>query len=124
MAEDPGSKSDGIATERFRRAVPVAGLACRTAGEAIIASLRSRRSEADDYARRAERYVELLGRSKGALMKAGQILSFVPFGSAVPAENRAVFQAAMSRLQADAPPDGTRAGRRRHPAGVRGPAGR
>jgi predicted unusual protein kinase regulating ubiquinone biosynthesis (AarF/ABC1/UbiB family) len=37
-------------------------------------------------------------------MKAGQILSFVPFGSGVPAENRAIFQAAMSGLQADAPP--------------------
>ena len=38
------------------------------------------------------------------MMKIGQILSYVPFGTAVPAENRAIYQAAMSRLQADAPP--------------------
>jgi predicted unusual protein kinase regulating ubiquinone biosynthesis (AarF/ABC1/UbiB family) len=92
-----------MARDRLRRAAPVAGMAARTAGEAIIASMRRRRLEPEDYARRAERYTELLGRSKGALMKAGQILSFVPFGSAVPPENRALFQAAMSRLQADAP---------------------
>lgn len=93
-----------MATDRLRRAAPVAGMVARSAGEAIIASLRRQRLEPDHNAQRAERYVELLGRSKGALMKAGQILSFVPFGSAVPAENRALFQAAMSRLQADAPP--------------------
>jgi predicted unusual protein kinase regulating ubiquinone biosynthesis (AarF/ABC1/UbiB family) len=37
-------------------------------------------------------------------MKIGQIMSYVPFGSAVPPENRAIYQAAMSRLQASAPP--------------------
>ena len=81
----------------------MAGLAARTTGEAVIGALRRRSKQPEDYARRAERYVELLGRSKGALMKAGQILSFVPFGS-VPEESRAAYQAAMSRLQANAPP--------------------
>src|SRR5580700_9098874 len=96
---------DGITTGRVRRAAPVAGLAARTAGEAVLSSLRrhGKGPEPEQYARRAERYVEVLGRSKGALMKAGQLLSFVPFSSAVPAENRALYQAAMSRLQADAP---------------------
>lgn len=103
MPEAPGP-SDGIATGRLRRAAPLAGLAARTAGEAVIASLRRRPADAGDYARRAERYAEVMGRSKGALMKIGQIMSFVPFGSAVPPENRAIYQAAMSRLQADAPP--------------------
>jgi predicted unusual protein kinase regulating ubiquinone biosynthesis (AarF/ABC1/UbiB family) len=98
--EDP---PDGIVQGRMRRAAPIAGLAARTTGEAVITALRRRSREPEDYARRAERYVELLGRSKGALMKAGQILSFVPFGS-LPEEGRAAFQAAMSRLQADAPP--------------------
>lgn len=95
---------DGIVTGRLRRAAPLAGMAARTAGESVIASLRRRPAGADDHARRAERYAEVMGRSKGALMKIGQIMSFVPFGSAVPPENRAVYQAAMSRLQADAPP--------------------
>jgi predicted unusual protein kinase regulating ubiquinone biosynthesis (AarF/ABC1/UbiB family) len=97
---------DGISTGRIRRAAPVAGLAARTAGEAVLTSLRrhGQGPDADQYARRAERYVEVLGRSKGALMKAGQLLSFVPFSSAVPEANRALYQAAMSRLQADAPP--------------------
>lgn len=95
---------DGITTGRLRRAAPLARMAARTTGEAVVASLLRRDRGQDDYVRRAERYVELLGRSKGALMKAGQILSFVPFGSAVPAESRAAFQAAMARLQADAPP--------------------
>jgi predicted unusual protein kinase regulating ubiquinone biosynthesis (AarF/ABC1/UbiB family) len=104
MEQSSGQEDDGISTGRLRRAAPVAGMAARTAGEAIIASLRRRPSESDGYARRAERYVELLGRSKGALMKAGQILSIVPFGSAVPPENRALLQGAMSRLQAEAPP--------------------
>jgi predicted unusual protein kinase regulating ubiquinone biosynthesis (AarF/ABC1/UbiB family) len=103
MPDAPGP-SDGIATGRVRRAAPLAGLAARTAGEAVIASLRRRPADAGEYARRAERYVEVLGRSKGALMKIGQIMSFVPFGAAVPPENRAIYQAAMSRLQADAPP--------------------
>ena len=97
---------DGIAQGRLRRAAPLAGLAARTTGEAVVTALRRRTRQPEDYTRRAERYVELLGRSKGALMKAGQILSFVPVGS-MPSENRAAFQAAMSRLQANAPPMAT-----------------
>src|SRR5437762_5063398 len=104
MEQIPSESGDGISTGRLRRATPVAGMAARTAGEAVIASLRRRQRKPEDYARQAERYVELLGRSKGALMKAGQILSVVPFAGAVPAENRVLFQAAMSRLQAEAPP--------------------
>jgi predicted unusual protein kinase regulating ubiquinone biosynthesis (AarF/ABC1/UbiB family) len=97
--------SDGITTGRLRRGAPVAGLVARTAGEAVVARLRRRDEPSpEEYARRAGRYVELLGRSKGALMKAGQLMSFVSFDSALPAENRALFQAAMSRLQTDAPP--------------------
>lgn len=98
--------ADGITRGRLRRVAPVAGLAARTAGEAVVTSLLHRGKEPDPekFARRAERYVEVLGRSKGALMKAGQMMSFVPFSSAVPEENRVLYQAAMSRLQAEAPP--------------------
>lgn len=97
---------DDIPAGRVRRAAPLLGTAARTTGEAVIGALRrrGRPPEPEAYARRAERYAELLGRSKGALMKAGQILSYVPFGTAVPPESRAVFQAAMARLQTSAPP--------------------
>lgn len=99
-----------IASGRLRRAAPVAGLAARSAGDGILAVLR-RRGGADGatatterYARSAERYAELLGRSKGVLMKAGQMLSFVSLSGAVPDEQRTIYQAALGRLQADAPP--------------------
>ena len=98
--------SDGIPTGRMKRAVPVAGLAARSAGEAVIGSLRRKSGppSPEVFVERADRYVELLGLSKGALMKAGQMLSYVPFSTAVPSENRALFQAAMGKLQSNAPP--------------------
>lgn len=103
MAE--GGRGDGIPTGRLRRTAPLAALAARGVGEAVIDTLRrGHQVSPEEYARRAERYAELLGRSKGALMKVGQLLSYVPFDSAVPPENRAIYQAAMARLQANAPP--------------------
>jgi predicted unusual protein kinase regulating ubiquinone biosynthesis (AarF/ABC1/UbiB family) len=97
---------DGIPVGRMRRTAPLLGPAARGTGEAVIGALRrrGRPAESGAWARRAERYAELLGRSKGALMKAGQILSYVPFSAAVPPESREIFRAAMARLQADAPP--------------------
>jgi predicted unusual protein kinase regulating ubiquinone biosynthesis (AarF/ABC1/UbiB family) len=84
-------------------------MAARATGELVISTLRRERRGADGesasgFARRADRYVDTLGRSKGALMKVGQLMSFVPLGAAVPPESRRIFQTAMSRLQADAPP--------------------
>ena len=105
-AQAPGG-ADGIRQGRLRRSMPMAGLATRTAGEAVVAALRRRAQGTSTEAfhlRTADRYAELLGRSKGALMKAGQMLSFVSFGNSVPAEVRTIYQAALSRLQADAPP--------------------
>lgn len=103
---DPADEAESIPAGRVRRAAPLLATTARATGEAVIGALRrrGRPPEPEAYARRAERYAELLGRSKGALMKAGQILSYVPFGTAVPPENRAVFQAALGRLQASAPP--------------------
>jgi predicted unusual protein kinase regulating ubiquinone biosynthesis (AarF/ABC1/UbiB family) len=94
---------------RVARTAPLVGLAGRTAGETVVASLRLRardRAEgrAAAHARAAERYAERLGRSKGVLMKAGQLLSFVSFGPMVGEEYQSVYQAALTRLQDDAPP--------------------
>ncbi|MGH3803875.1 MAG: hypothetical protein ACRDTD_27845, partial [Pseudonocardiaceae bacterium] len=92
---------------RLARTVPLAGLAGRTAGEAVVAALRKRltgEDSAEFHERTSERYAAMLGHSKGVLMKAGQVLSFVTLGTLVPPERRRVYQAAMARLQADAPP--------------------
>ena len=92
---------------RVARAAPLVGLAGRTAGEAVVASLRRRRrgtATTEFHERNAERYAEHLGRSKGVLMKAGQILSFTTLGAAVPDSSQSVYQNALARLQDSAPP--------------------
>lgn len=92
---------------RVTRTAPLLGLAGRTAGEAVVASLRGRLKGEDGAAfhqRTAERYADRLGRSKGVLMKAGQILSFVTLGPLVGDENQRIYQAALARLQDDALP--------------------
>jgi len=69
--------------------------------------LRSKLTGADStefHIRTAERYAELLGRSKGALMKAGQMLSLISAGPAVPEEFQSIYQVALRRLRDDAPP--------------------
>jgi predicted unusual protein kinase regulating ubiquinone biosynthesis (AarF/ABC1/UbiB family) len=99
--------SDGIGRGRLRRAAPLAALSARTAGGAAVVGLRSKLTGADPtefHGRTAERYAELLGHSKGALMKAGQMLSFVSVSPAVPAEFQSIYQAALTRLRDDAPP--------------------
>lgn len=106
-AGDALPKGDGIGRGRLRRTAPLAALTARTAGEAVVVGLRSKLTGADStefHIRTAERYTELLGRSKGALMKAGQMLSFVSLGPAVGGEFQATYQAALTRLRNDAPP--------------------
>lgn len=61
-------------------------------------------SSAEFHHRAAERYAELLGRSKGALMKVGQMLSYTAVSAAVPSEFQSVYQAALERLRCEAPP--------------------
>lgn len=100
-------KGDGIGRGRLRRTAPLAALSARTAGEAVVVGLRSKLTGADStefHVRTAERYAELLGSSKGALMKAGQMLSFMSLGPAVGKEFQATYQAALTRLRNDAPP--------------------
>ena len=61
-------------------------------------------SSAEFHLRAAEGYAELLGRSKGALMKVGQMLSYTAVSSAVPGEFQSIYQVALARLRSEAPP--------------------
>jgi predicted unusual protein kinase regulating ubiquinone biosynthesis (AarF/ABC1/UbiB family) len=68
---------------------------------------RRRHGDADlteFHTRQAQRYAERMGRSRGVLMKAGQMLSFVTMDPTVDAPYRGIYQAAFARLQDDAPP--------------------
>ena len=92
---------------RLRRTMPLAGFAARATGGRLVAGLRERTG--DDGAverfheRTAERYTELLGHSKGVLMKAGQILSMID-ARALGTGGFYPYQKALARLQAQAPP--------------------
>jgi predicted unusual protein kinase regulating ubiquinone biosynthesis (AarF/ABC1/UbiB family) len=70
----------------------------RAGGEAAQVAERARQE------RLAERYAEVLGDMKGAVMKVGQILSFVDVDGVVPASSRELFQSTLARLQSDVPP--------------------
>lgn len=87
---------------RVRRVMPLAGLAARAAGGRLVAGVQELAGDGDAvrrfHARAADRYVELLGNSKGALMKIGQIMSMVDLDQPSP------YQQAFTRLQSDAPP--------------------
>jgi predicted unusual protein kinase regulating ubiquinone biosynthesis (AarF/ABC1/UbiB family) len=92
---------------RLRRTMPLAGFTARAAGGRLVAGLRERTGD-DGAVRRfhertADRYVELLGHSKGALMKLGQLMSLID-SSDVGDGGFAPYQKALARLQADAPP--------------------
>lgn len=106
----PHSISPGyyLAQGRLARTLPLVGLTMRNlAGMTTTSALR--RHDADvsiaaRHGRTAERYVELLGRSRGVLMKAGQLLSMIGLQAVVSQEHRALYQAVLARLQDDAPP--------------------
>jgi predicted unusual protein kinase regulating ubiquinone biosynthesis (AarF/ABC1/UbiB family) len=100
-------QDDAVPRGRIRRTMPLAGFTARAAGGRLVAGLREKAGQdgaVDQFHERtAERYTELLGHSKGVLMKMGQIMSLL--------DTRAMgtggfwpYQKAMSRLQADAPP--------------------
>ncbi|HEY2217252.1 MAG TPA: AarF/UbiB family protein, partial [Solirubrobacteraceae bacterium] len=74
--------------------------------------------------RTAERYAELLGRSKGALMKVGQLLSFTALGSAVPQELQSIYQEALAGLRSEAPPMAPELARETLELELGGPVGR
>ena len=92
---------------RIRRTMPLAGFAARAAGGRLVAEVRERTGDAGAVERfheqTAERYTELLGHSKGVLMKAGQLLSMFD-ARAMGTGGFWPYQKALSRLRADAPP--------------------
>lgn len=94
---------------RVRRTMPLAGFTARAAGGRMVAGLREKAGDTGAverfHERTAERYAELLGHSKGVLMKAGQLFSMVDTSS-VGSGGFSPYQVALSRLQADAPPMG------------------
>lgn len=100
-------RDEPVPQGRVRRTIPLAGFTARAAGGRMVAGLRERTG--DDGAlerfheRTAERYAELLGHSKGVLMKAAQIFSMVDANSIGNGE-LSPYQKALTRLQSDAPP--------------------
>ncbi|GAY16839.1 AarF/ABC1/UbiB kinase family protein [Mycobacterium sp. shizuoka-1] len=100
-------QNEPVPQGRIRRTMPLAGFTARAAGGRLLAGMRQRAGDGDAvhrfHIRTAERYTDLLGHSKGALMKAGQILSMVD-ADALGTGGFSPYQKALARLQADAPP--------------------
>lgn len=75
---------DSVPRGRVRRVAPLAGLTARTVCGHFAAVLHESAGDSGAVARydrvAARRYVELLGRSRGVLMKVGQFLSMVDTG--------------------------------------------
>jgi predicted unusual protein kinase regulating ubiquinone biosynthesis (AarF/ABC1/UbiB family) len=94
---------DPVPRGRLRRTLPLAGLTAGAAGGLMMATLREKSGDADAVARfhqrTAERYAELLGHSKGVLMKAGQTFAMFDANGAF-----SPYQKALVRLHTDAPP--------------------
>src|SRR5205823_3905537 len=94
---------------RLRRTAPLAALSARAAGEGVVDVLRrrlkgERGASLEFHLRNAERYADVLSRSKGVLMKAGQILSFVDTSAVLEGQYGEVYRAALAPLQADPEP--------------------
>jgi predicted unusual protein kinase regulating ubiquinone biosynthesis (AarF/ABC1/UbiB family) len=96
----------GLATDRARRTARVARTGARTGTNYVAMRARStgasdeRRAEleAQFHLRSAEQVAEMLGGMKGALMKLGQMASYLDQGLPEPVRE------ALSQLQTDAPP--------------------
>jgi predicted unusual protein kinase regulating ubiquinone biosynthesis (AarF/ABC1/UbiB family) len=94
---------------RLRRTAPLAAISARAAGEGVVDVLRrrlkgERGASLEFHVRNAERYADVLSRSKGVLMKAGQLLSFVDTRAVLEGKYGEIYRAALSSLQADAEP--------------------
>jgi predicted unusual protein kinase regulating ubiquinone biosynthesis (AarF/ABC1/UbiB family) len=92
---------------RIRRTMPLAGFTARAAGGRLVAGLRERAGNDGAverfHERTAHRYAELLGHSKGALMKIGQLISTIDM-QGLGTGGFAPYQKALTRLQSEAPP--------------------
>jgi predicted unusual protein kinase regulating ubiquinone biosynthesis (AarF/ABC1/UbiB family) len=94
---------------RLRRTAPLAAISARAVAGGVIDVLRrrlrgERGASVEFHIQNAERYADVLSRSKGVLMKVGQILSFVDISAAVDSTYGEVYQAALASLQSDAEP--------------------
>ena len=94
---------------RVRRTVPLAALSARAAGGGVVDILRrrlkgERGASLEFHVRNAERYADTLSRSKGVLMKVGQIVSFVDSSAVLEGPTGEIYRAALASLQADAEP--------------------
>jgi predicted unusual protein kinase regulating ubiquinone biosynthesis (AarF/ABC1/UbiB family) len=89
---------------RLGRGGPLIALTVRTTGATAVAALRGRAGLDQHHRHAADRYAELLGNSRGVLMKAGQLLSLTALAPAIPDDHQSVYRAALSRLHDDAPP--------------------
>lgn len=111
MNEEPqsttGDRFGSVRGGRVRRTVPVVGFAARAAGGRMAAGLRIRVGDEGAVDRfheqTAKRYADLLGHSKGVLMKAGQLLSTYDLDPGIDGP-MATYQSELQRLQSDAPP--------------------
>src|SRR3954462_15492458 len=94
---------------RVRRTVPLATLSARAAGRGGVDLPRprlkgERGTSVEFHVRNAERYADVLSRSKGVLMKVGQILSFVDTSAVIDGPYGEVYRASLASLQAGAEP--------------------
>jgi predicted unusual protein kinase regulating ubiquinone biosynthesis (AarF/ABC1/UbiB family) len=99
--------SGSLDSGRLSRLAPFASLTARTLGEAAAMGLRGKlagEGAAEFHGRTAERYAELFGRSKGALMKAAQMFSFAALRLPMPSEVQSIYRTAFERLRTEAPP--------------------
>ena len=87
--------------------MPLAGFTARAAGGRLVAGLREKAGDTGAvdrfHEKTAERYTELLGHSKGVLMKAGQIFSSIDT-SAMGDGRISPYERAMAKLQTQSPP--------------------
>lgn len=99
-------EGDSVPRGRVRRVRPLAGSAVRAAAGRVVAGFREQAGTVGAVERfhisTAEHYTELLGHSKGVLMKAGQLLSTID-PVTLGAGGFSPYQKALVRLQADAP---------------------
>lgn len=99
--------NDAVPRGRLRRTMPLAGFTARAAGGRMVAGLREKTGAAGAvdrfHERTAQRYTELLGHSKGVLMKAGQFFSMVD-ATTIGNGELSPYQNALARLQGDAAP--------------------
>src|SRR2546421_6646360 len=94
---------------RVRRTAPLAALSARAAGGGVVDVLRrrlkgERGASLEFHLRNAERYADVLSRSKGVLMKVGEIVSFVDSSAVLEGPTGEIYRAALASLQADAEP--------------------